>query len=243
MAYPSTGLIFSFARPNANPVGQGFLAAWSSNPMQITGNQLAVSTVDAQVYWSTTKFAPDSEAWARIGVLPGAGQIVAVFSRITDTVTPNYYGVRYATGTGWQVVKNIAGGGNVVIGATSTITTPVAGDLFGLTSIGTWLISWHIAAATNVGTIVHSFLDSALAAPTGAWVGIEISDTVGRLDFFGGGSIVPPVLRPRVLPQSLGPRAVGPMFFPPFLPAPVAPPVLTGTTFVPRIVSFRGSFI
>jgi hypothetical protein len=206
-AFPTTsGLIDNFNRADnvasTQPTSSG--ANWSTNlindpvssDLAVAANQLRANSAGTNGYITTT-YGPDSEVYADVSALPGNGQYIALWGRIQEAGTSNFdsYALVYVHSTSgnatWSLRRYINGSGTTL----NNVSAPalVAGESLGINIIGTGNSVTLTAYKKSGGTwsTVGSVIDSDPSRITSAGnIGIELGDTIMRIDNFGGGTVV-----------------------------------------------------
>ncbi|HSG12702.1 MAG TPA: fibronectin type III domain-containing protein, partial [Gaiellaceae bacterium] len=92
-----------FDRGSENPLSDG--GRWSNavnggveNGLYVSSNELACSVTTTCTAWrNDSQYGPDSEAWARIGALPGSGNAIRLYVRLQSPGTSGYDGYMLRT--------------------------------------------------------------------------------------------------------------------------------------------------
>jgi fibronectin type 3 domain-containing protein len=178
-----------FNRPDESPLSDS--GRWSNSILStnelgfnVTSNQLACSKTTTCTAWrNVTQYGPDTEAWATIATLPGAGNAVRLYARVQSPGTSGADGYvlffSQASGTDQVALYRLDNG---VLTSLLTIAQELAaGDRLLLRVKGPTLEAWrHDGTAwTRLGTIVDTTYAGA------GFVGVGLRGTTGRLDDFG----------------------------------------------------------
>jgi hypothetical protein len=133
-------------------------------------------------------YGPDTEIYAGVPVLPSSsgGGYVFIAERISNVGTGTWsgYGMLFAPSNTWQL-RSYTGGSSTTIASGTQVVS--AGDSIGFSVIGSTLTAWYKPVASSWSSVITA-TDSthSNAGP----VGIEMGDSVGRLDNLAGGSTV-----------------------------------------------------
>jgi chitodextrinase len=199
----------SFNRANENPLSD--LGRWSNavngaveNGFHVNANVLACGVTSTCTAWRNTgTFGGDTEAWARVATLPGAGNAVRLYARIQAPGTSGYDGyVLLATqqsGTDQTTIYRIT---NSSFTSVVTVSQELsAGDTILFRAAGSTLEAWrHDGAAWSR----YAFATDATYGAAG-YAGVGLRGTTGRLDDFGARTMgaPPPDTEPPSAPGTL----------------------------------------
>lgn len=188
MASPSTGILDTFNRANENP-----MSGWSHlyNSLAVVSNQAAGNNaVENVAVWNGGSYGPDVEAYVTIATKPGNGESVGVYARLQDTgsiATLDGYVVSLTAQSGTDEVEIIRFTNAVPQLLGSAISVEFnAGDKLGIQIVDDTITAWRHDGSTwiNLGSRTDSTYTGA-----GAF-GMLIEGTTGRLEDFGGGSLI-----------------------------------------------------
>lgn len=203
MAFPTTGILDSFTRADEGPPPS---ASWdypinssfsSGSGMSVLSNVIGSSDATfCGSYWKTS-YGPNSEVFVTLSTLPSSGVDVFVDVRI---VSPGSGGSGGTSGDSYSTSwVNQAGSDQLIyyrvdnavytqLGSTETPGNMTAGDKFGVEMIGSTIQAYRYTGGTwaAFGT---SRSDSTYSAAGS--IGCGVGDNTGRLDDFGGGTVVP----------------------------------------------------
>lgn len=191
MAFPNTPVLTTFTGPDEDPLSEG--GNWLGPIRNALGQLRRLSNVahasatigsDYQSYW-TTQFAADQEAYTTIATLPTVGNGICVYVRIHNpgnATLAEGYNFCYHPGTGLRCFRFSGGSSFLQVGSTTAVTLS-AGDKIGLSILGNTLTGYYFTAGAwntvSIGT------DGLI---TGAgFIGLQLDDTTGEADDFGGG--------------------------------------------------------
>jgi hypothetical protein len=197
MAFPTTGVIDSFNRANEDPLSDG--GKWSIGPDDFggTNNFRVASNVAAQGtaagsngYRNDQDYGPDCEVYCTIDLVPSTA--IVLYARCVNIgagTTDGYACYFNFSGTDDALICRVDNDGLVGLG--SAITAPASyanGDKLGLECIGSTIAAYVFQSGswTQLGTRS----DGAYTAA--GKIGVKISDAGanGRMDDFGGGTVV-----------------------------------------------------
>jgi hypothetical protein len=200
MAFPTTGVLDNFNDTESSPMTgwTEFIGHLASNGTKCYGVDLNSGNI---AYWSGTTFGADTEAYVTISTLPDDGGQVSLLGRITiagvtayqilwrkDSVTPSASLFIITGGVGTQLGSDVA-------------QTFSAGDVLGFSIIGTVLTGYK----NGTSFITYDTVSDAIKYSAAGYIAlqhIDITSSVGRLDDFGGGTVVSTTTVP-VVAQSL----------------------------------------
>ena len=131
------------------------------------------------------QFNADEEAYLTGPVLPAAGHVFQVDTRVSS-LTPSNVSMYFLQVTPskqlWDLRKKINGAASTSM---KTFTAPfAAGDSAGLQLTGSTITAWHESGSS--WTPVGSVTDTAITA--GGYIGFTLGDTTVRGGAFGGGN-------------------------------------------------------
>lgn len=203
MSFPTTSVLSNFTGADEDPISEG--GNWyTTGPFRFGGvlnerlsNQTVrdqdITTGDSGSLWQVAQYGPDSEVFATIAALPGAGENVTVWCRIHNpgnaTTAEGYLG-QWINGTGWNIYKMLTGSDFTEIGTTAASPSPIAGDKIGLEVIGTTLNLYHYTG--GAWNLRVTGTDSSISGA--GYIGLEFgaNATEAAFDDFGGGTIAIP---------------------------------------------------
>jgi hypothetical protein len=197
----TTRVLDNATRANAGPPPS---ASWSPGLTSNVGGEglVIVSNALARAaaggfrqgdWWNTALSSADMEAWLRVSQAAGvANDGFQLYCRLSNpgTGTEHGYAVeafRNAGGTmDWQLLRIDTNVSYPQLGATVNTPNLLAGDIFGIQTLGSWVYVWLKTAATGDWKLLFNFNDATYAA--GSYLGLELmnSQTL-RVDRFGGG--------------------------------------------------------
>lgn len=192
-AFPTTGILDNFNRSNETPItGWTTFRLYSAN-MQIISNKAAAGATYSNGYWNATTYQ-DTEAYFTIPTkLNTNNYYMFAYGRIQGTLpnSPDGYGVGYKCNTGGNdtmVIGRFDDDTFTVLGA--TITQEITdGDSMGLEIISSIIKAYYKSGAGSWGDVSGGGRSDSTYGNAG-YVGINIDDTTGRVDGFGGGTVV-----------------------------------------------------
>lgn len=192
-AFPTTGVLDPFNRGDSSTLG----ASWTA-PVYVGDGDLEVSSNQARAaaayeycddYWNVSSPGPDSEAYVTLATLPGTDNIIYLFARLQSPGTSGLdgYEVDYAqrSGTDQVYVYRIDDATFTQLGATVNQEFS-AGDGLGMEVIGSTIRALRRSGGTWAE--LASRTDSTYASA--GRIGFGIRNTTGRVDDFGGGTVV-----------------------------------------------------
>ena len=188
--FPTTALLDDFNRADEDPLGNGNWTGpfFGSEPdLQILSNVVAANAAASNSYWSASTFGPNSELHFTRTTEVAAGQSFGFGIRLVNigaATTDGYLGIHVETGTDFFRYLRLDDGVSTQVGSDQSIEL-AAGDDIGLDIFGTTMTAYY-----NTGggwTAVTSVTESTYTAAGN--IGIRLSDTTGRIDDFGGGTI------------------------------------------------------
>ena len=178
-----------FNRPNENPLLDA--GRWSNGVvgsaetgLNVNANQLACNRTTTCTGWrNTAQLGPDAESWARISVLPGTGNSLRLYVRLTSAGTGGSgYELRtiQQTGTDQVLLERIDAG--VLVTRLTINQELAAGDTMLLRAKGSTIEAWRNDGSTwaRLGLIIDTTHTAA------GFVGVGLRGTTGRADDFGG---------------------------------------------------------
>jgi hypothetical protein len=199
MAFPTAGVLDSFNRANEDPLSDG--GKWSIGPDDFGGtNNLRVasnecfmgSATSGNAYRNDQDYGPDAEVYATIAAVPTTA--VLLYLRLVNIGAGTTDGYAcyfdFTGGTHDFLPCRVDNDGLVGLGAT---TTPAGGnwsvgDALGLEMIGSTLAVYD--RRSGVWTQQATRTDSTYTAAGKIGVRISDSGSNGRIDDFGGGTVV-----------------------------------------------------
>lgn len=200
MPFPTTPILDDFNRADGVPsfTGGGWtnqIEGANSGTLTINTNQLAVSTngvgESSSAWYSASTYGPDCQVYCTVPVQPGNGNPMELYARVQSpgSAAQDGYGVYLwqDAGTDFFDVARTDNGVRTVLGATIP-QEYAAGDSFGMSVIGSTIEVWYRSGAgawTSKGTRTDSTYSTSGYFGVGMWFG------TGRVDDFGGGTIVP----------------------------------------------------
>ncbi len=182
-------VVDGFNRRNENPLSDG--GRWSNGVagatetgLRVVSNTLACTRTTTCTAWrNDSTFGPDTEVWARVTTLPGAGNHVRLLARIQGAGTSTYDGYMLRTnqlaGTDQVFLERVDNG--VTVGLLTMARELAIGDVLLLRVQGSTLEAWHRRGTT--WTRLGTAGDATYA--TAGRVGVGIRGKTGRLDDFG----------------------------------------------------------
>jgi len=198
VSFPTTGVIDNFNRTNEGPPPS---ANWDNNPSGVANDGLKVvsnaaagnasgDSVYNESYWDVTTFGGASEAHCTISTLPSAGRSAGLFLRLQTPATAGadgYYGeYLQLAGTDEAYIYRIDNTVFTQLGLVVASQDFSAGDGFGFEAIGDTLSLYRNSGGwAQLGT---SRTDATYGGA--GYIGAVIEDTTGRIDNFGGGTVV-----------------------------------------------------
>jgi hypothetical protein len=189
MSFPTTSVLDDFNRADTVPPALPS-ANWldyldgASPTAAVQSNQLGPTNAFQSNYW-TELFDEDQEVWATLEVMPGQSFVLVARAQNPNTPTRSYYYLIIWGGGDVYLEKVVAGAGSFLqtLGGVGTI---LAGDEVGLRCEGSTISAWQ--NGVQLGT---DLTDATITGP--GYVGLAFGNSdVGRIDDFGGGSLVAP---------------------------------------------------
>jgi hypothetical protein len=180
----------SFNRANENPLSDG--GRWSNGVigpgelgLRVISNVLACSKTSTCTAWrSNAQNGPDAESWARVAILPGAGNAIRLYVRVQAPGSSAVDGYMLRTNQRSAVdqvfLERIDNG---VLSTRLAINQELAlGDTLLLRAQGSTLEAWRYNGSvwTRIGVVGDSTYGAA------GFVGVGLRGKKGRLDDFGG---------------------------------------------------------
>lgn len=191
-----TGFFGTPTLDDFNRADGGLGANWSTlaGTLSIASNQLAGGTAGNNVaVWTPASPGPDCEVWCEVSVKPNSGQFMTLALRTIDLgggiLNADGYDLVYTVqaGTDTFAIRRFTNATPTQLGATINQELN-AGDFFGLSAVGNELIAWLLSGGTL--TELGRRTDSTYL--TAGQLIVGISNTVGRINTFGGGTRISP---------------------------------------------------
>lgn len=182
MSFPETGILDSFDRADG-PLGADWVTSPGLSALAIVSNQVTgtIGGTDEEYYNSLGTTGPDCEIHATIATPPSVNKWATLRARWTFAPNVGYYLLwRRFSGPDRLDLKESGGG----ITATANVEM-VAGAKFGMRLTGTAIEGWYKLPA-GIWTQAMRVVDSAHSGA--GYLVLGATDTVVRLDDFGGGS-------------------------------------------------------
>ncbi len=185
MAFPTTGILDDFSPDDAHP-----MAGWTDFVEGIDASGgVGLAPADSTSTWNTLYAADNIETYITLSVLPGNGQEIALYLVNSDDFSGYQLTLVAQSGNDGLYINKFTAG----LTYDSTIFTfnTVAwgnGDAMGISIIGSEIKAYRKPAGGSWGQV-----GSTLTGMTEFSVDrliVKISDTVGRIDDFGGGTVV-----------------------------------------------------
>jgi hypothetical protein len=185
MAFPTTGVLDDFERPNENPLGNG---NWTGpavgfvNQLKIhlTEGRAIVTDTSAGSYWSANTYGPAFEIWTTLADLPANDYLGwAVSNPGTSGWTGYYIDVNHGLDT-VQVRTQSA-----QIGADITGVAFANGDSIGLEYSGGVLTVYRKPSGGSWGAVGNRSDSTYIASTGNLWLGTS----TGSFSEFGGGTL------------------------------------------------------
>lgn len=188
MTFPSTSVLDQFNR--AAPLGSG----WSSPVVPgdatptITSNQVSVgSAAYGSTYWNAGTFGPDGEVYITIPTLVANNEACGIFFRVSN---PNAAGLtcylveyqRKPAATDLTKLFRYDNSTTLTQVGSSISQEFSAGDTLGVKFLGSTYRVYR-----NGAQIGSDLTDATYK--TAGYIGLELENTTGRLDDFGGGTV------------------------------------------------------
>lgn len=197
MTFPTTAVIDDFGRADgnlntrlacSNGVDSWFLGkinGGSDTNFDILSGRLADNAVTGDSFIQAS-FGPDTEVYLTMPVVPTSYAFLAARIKDENTATWDGYGVIWIAGgsPNWQL-RRYDNGSQTNVSNTNG-ANPNAGDKIGLSVVGSLLTGYLFTG--GVWTTVLTGTDATY--PLAGKIGIEIGDSTGRYDDFGGGTVV-----------------------------------------------------
>ena len=178
-----------FNRPDELPIAGQWSGATGVNGtaegcLKVVSNQLASNKTTTCTGWrSNTPYGPDTEVWAKIGVVPGSNNHIRLKARLQQVGTSGYDGymlrTNQLTGPDEVALERIDNG--VFVRLLTLNRELAAGDSLMLRVKGSTIEAWHNDGTT--WTRLGTTSDATYAGP--GYVGIGLRGLTGRLDDFG----------------------------------------------------------
>lgn len=183
--FPTTSVLDNFNRGNG-----GLGANWSDifAGLTINTNVVAGTNADNGAFYNPITPGPDSEVFLTISTLPGTNNVIQLWYRY-DTDNTNLYLIEYTQLAGTDTVAyfRIDGGGPTQLGATINQDFAV-GDASGSEVIGNTHITYRKPSGGSWGALDAGRSDNTYT--TAGRIGFYMQSTTGRVDDFGGGTVV-----------------------------------------------------
>jgi hypothetical protein len=190
---PTTGILDNFNRANEGPPpsasytgaisGNALTNAWVVTSNVAAGNRTGASTC----WWNVSTFGPDMEGYFTVTTKVGSGAYCGVFLRLQSPGGAGWdgYTLYYNTDAGGanddMEIYRADNGVETLLGA--SVTQEVAtSDQFFANAVGTAL------KIHQNGTERVSRTDATYGSA--GYIGLYMDDTTGRIDDFGGGTVV-----------------------------------------------------
>ena len=177
-------IVDTFNRANENPLTDA--GRWTNAVIggesghYVTSNQLACSVTTTCTAWrNATQYGPDVEVSARIGTLPGDGNLIRLYARLQMPGNSGYLmRANQVNGTDQIWLERFNGSATTLLAIPQEMS---AGDTIMLRVKGTTLEAWRLPSGGSWSRLgfVH---DSTYSAP--GYTGVGIRGTTGRLDDF-----------------------------------------------------------
>jgi hypothetical protein len=190
---PTTGILDNFNRANEGPPpsaswtgaisGNAATNAWVVTSNVAAGNRAGGSTC----WWNPGTFGPDSEGFATVTTKQANGGYFGIFLRLQSPGSGAWdgYGLYYTTVAGGSndrmEIYRADNGVETLLGAAVTQEVAVS-DQFFANAVGTAL------KIHQNGTERVSRTDATYGSA--GYIGLFMSDATGRIDDFGGGTVV-----------------------------------------------------
>lgn len=187
MPFPTTGVLDTFTRAD-DPSSAGTNWTVINQSLGIISNTLynPVGSGFSIGYWNPATYGPDSECYFTIPTLPGSGQEVSAWLRMTNTSLAVFtcYGFTWTGGTqNLRIRKFVSGSATDLNNATVAVA---AGEKLGVECIGTTLTAYLFSGGSWSSVLTTT--DTSISA-AGA-LGVTIQNGIARLDDFAGGQVV-----------------------------------------------------
>lgn len=188
MPFPTTPILDTFTRSDAATLGSAWtdlVITANTGGFGITSNAATHVTGSPGSYWNGSTFGADCEVYATVFGLGGSAfSERMLYARITspNTGSTSGYAVGFEVNGGLVYLYRITSSGYVDIG-TPTTSTLVAGNVIGLSVIGT-----TVTAYIN-GTAVNTVTDSTYGAAGFIGIGGFQVSPATSLRNFGGGTV------------------------------------------------------
>lgn len=192
---PSTSLILV---PDEDPLSTDWSPTRpSANTREVKASGGVLSRATAGTpsggmsHYDGAAFGPNLEAWAEVETLPPSGQGVSLTLCVTagagGTSSVDYYQGTYTVGTGWRMFYVVNNGYSQV---GSTVASPVlaVGDKIWFLRTNGILRLYHQPDGSDEWDLVMSNTFTHASIPTTGGIGVELTDGVGQLKNFGGGT-------------------------------------------------------
>lgn len=188
MAFPETGLLDTFSDTEGPP-----MTGWST-PTGVAGLRSAsgeclANAANAFGVWDSIMGGEDEEVFCTVTTATGSGAAISIFVRLKDVssgATIDGYGIEITEGaTDTWVIRAYTNAVPTTLG-TSFNQEISDGDSIGLRIVGSTLTAWYKASGGS-WTQLAERTDSTYTAA--GYIALSISDTTGRVDDFGGGTI------------------------------------------------------
>lgn len=184
MIFPSLTTILD----NFNRADGGLGANWTTmaGTMGVTSNQMGAAAVPALARYNVATYGPNVDGFITISVLPSVTNGASILARLSSAA--NGYMVTYQVGTG-ILIRRLTGGAPTTLDTTA-VPALSAGDKLGIRCRGATIESWYTSG--GVWTMAASVTDATYS--TANYLAVFLSGTTSRVDDFGGGTMVFPVI-------------------------------------------------
>jgi hypothetical protein len=203
MAFPTTSILDTFNRANEGPYPStnwdGKVLANDGASWAVLANQCKAGGGDnSRMYWKSTTFGPDCEAYCTIATVPISGTFsdIALLLRLQQpgtggaggTTTDGYYiGWVHITGTDSLIFYRIDNQAFTQLGTTQTPLEMANGHKFGASMIGSTLQAY---VDTGGGWTTLGTPESDPTYGAAGYIGILTGQSASTIDDFGGGNVL-----------------------------------------------------
>lgn len=195
MAFPTTSILDDFTRADANNLGSSWTDRSVQDHLEINGNRVAENGSGnfGSSYWNVATYGPDCEAYYSVPVLPGGSNYVRLYLRLTSpgVAGETGYMAQWNNSSGLIITRENSKESFTNLSSDSAARF-VADDQIGFSAVGSTLTVY------KNGTAVLTATDSTYSSA--GYLAIGMRSWSGRIDDFGGGTIVTPsAFVPRVI--------------------------------------------
>src|SRR6266498_166773 len=232
--FPRTALLDDFNRADGVAGPSWITPGFGAGGTGTVANNRMVWSASGFSAWNNS-FLANQESWMEVAALPGAGQDLLLACRrqnvgAVPSLSPDGYQVRLTPSTGLVSIRKTVAASTTVIQSRFIAGLDIkAGDFLGFRCEGSVLSVWWKPLGLGwreVDRLVDASFSNA------GFVGVGATDAVGKIESFGGGSLVPADVL-IVFPSGVVSDPIMPVMgsLPILRPQPILPPSITGQIF------------